>query len=176
MAKREIERRAISASRESGFEVVVVRPFNIYGSRDKAVGRGAHVIPSLIGRLLSAGPELVVWGSGSQTRSFMHAADVATAILMVAEVAPSESVVNVGSDEEYSMVELVECLQRLAGTQKRLVFDRSKPEGALRKACDASLLKRMTGFEARVPFEAGLREMVDVRITSERKHPQAPSI
>jgi len=166
LAKREIERRAFEASRVAGFEVVVVRPFNIYGGRDLAVGRGAHVIPSLIERLLQPGPELVVWGSGHQTRSFMHAADVASAILLLGKQAPSGSVVNVGSGDEHSMTELVDRLQRLAGTDKRVVLDRSKPEGALRKACDASLLERMTSFEPKVSFEEGLREMVESRLGS----------
>ncbi|MEP4077359.1 NAD-dependent epimerase/dehydratase family protein [Haloferula sp.] len=172
LAKREIERRALVASKAAGFEVAVVRPFNIYGGRDTAVGRGAHVIPSLIERLLQPGSEVLVWGSGDQTRSFMHAGDVAAAILLVADRASSGSVVNVGSGEEYSMVQLIDRLQMLTGTEKQLVFDPHKPEGALRKACDASLLKRLTGFEPKVSFEDGLREMVELRLGSRLESPE----
>ncbi len=164
-AKREVERRAIEAAAGgSRFELAIARPFNAFGARDMATGAGAHVIPSLLERILDASPEIVVWGSGRQTRSFIHAADLAMGMLLAAEFCVDSNPVNIGSNEEISMKDLVDVLQELAGTDKPVRFDRSKPEGAARKACDASRLERMTGFRQRISLRQGLEEMVRARL------------
>lgn len=167
LAKREIELRAMEAFEGiGGCNLHIARPFNVYGSRDHRPGPGAHVIPSLLGRLVDDGPDLLVWGSGRQTRSFIHAEDFVHALLLMVENGISRRPVNIGSDHEVTMLELVERLQRLAGTSKRIVCDPTKPEGAFRKACDSSLLKKLTGFQPSIPFEQGLHELVKTAISA----------
>lgn len=165
-AKREIEARAREAFR--GLEnrkLYLARPFNAYGARDWAAGPGAHVIPSLLGRLLDDSSELVVWGSGQQTRAFIHADDLARAMLMMVERDVVDEAINIGSGDEVRMLDLVSLLQDFAGTRKPVVCDRSMPEGAARKACDVSRLREVTGFAAAIPFERGLREVVEVAVS-----------
>lgn len=162
-AKRRIEVEATAASKaQATTKIAIARPFNVYGARDLGVGKGGHVIPSILERVLSPDPEVVVWGSGAQTRSYIHGRDIARALIrLTAEYAVADPI-NIGSSAEVSMHQLVETLIRLSGKVKTVRYDRSKPEGAARKAADGSkLLRVLPGFEERVDFETGLMEMIE---------------
>jgi GDP-L-fucose synthase len=149
-----------------GMEIAIARPFNAYGGRDLASGERSHVIPALIERLLSDKPELLVWGSGNQTRSFIHARDVAIGLLLLTEHFAVGDPVNVGHDHEISLRDLVQLLMELSGIRKVVVFDRSKPEGCLRKAANMTKFHRVTrGFAPQTDLVAGLREMLDAHRT-----------
>ncbi|BCX47590.1 nucleoside-diphosphate-sugar epimerase [Haloferula helveola] len=163
-AKREIEKRAIAAAGDVT-KITIARPFNACGPRDRATGPGAHVIPSLLSKILDpATEEVVVWGSGRQTRSFLDARDVATALLLLVETHPTPDPVNIGSSEEISLADLVPRLMNISGISKPVRFDTTKPEGALRKGCDASLLRKITGFVPEYSLDDSLREIVESRI------------
>ena len=160
-AKRYLELQAHYYAANFGMEIALARPFNAYGGRDLEVGERAHVIPALISRLLSAAPELVVWGSGRQTRSFTHGRDVATGLKLIAEHYAVCDAVNVGHDREISIKDLVEMLMDLTGLHKEIIFDTSKPEGCRRKSADMTKLRRVTrGFEPQTDLREGLREMI----------------
>ena len=160
LAKREIEAAAIRAAAEHPhLQIAIARPFNVFGERDRNRGPGAHVIPALLGRLLGPDPEIVVWGSGEQTRSFIHASDVARALALLTVHHAAADPVNIGHPREVSIRELLELLMEISGIRKPLVFDRTKPEGAARKACDATKLLRATDFAPRISLEEGLRRM-----------------
>lgn len=170
LAKRKIEEEAVEAASRGEVEVAIARPFNVYGARDDRRGPGSHVIPSLLERILSSDEEVVVWGSGSQTRSFMHAEDVARGLVVLTEKHACAEPVNLGSPDEIRIRDLVGDLMRLAGVVKPVRFDRSKPEGATRKGADIRLLREIAGgFEAGVPWERGLGEIVhshpDLRVS-----------
>ena len=168
LAKREIERRAAAAA-GGQTRITIARPFNACGPRDQATGSGAHVIPSLLAKILDpALPEVVVWGSGRQTRSFIDARDAARALVLLAELHPAPAPVNVGSDEEIPLADLVRRLMALTGVSKPVRFDLGKPEGAPRKSCDASLLRRLTGFQPLYDLDASLREIVAARYRAVR--------
>ena len=160
-AKRYLELQARYYAENFAMEMAVARPFNAYGGRDLAAGERSHVIPALIERLLADAPELVVWGSGQQTRSFIHGRDVAAGLLLLTEHYAVCDPVNVGHDQEISIKELVEMLMDLSGIRKEVVFDTSKPEGCRRKAADMTKLRRVTrGFEPQVDLRPGLLEMI----------------
>lgn len=161
LAKRRIEETAIAAARRGDVEIAIARPFNVYGARDDRRGPGAHVIPSLLEKILSKDEEVVVWGSGSQTRAFIHGADAARGLVDLTEIHALAEPVNVGSPREIRLRDLAMDLMRLAGVEKPLRFDRSKPEGATRKAADISLLRGIAGgFAPSVDWEVGLEEIV----------------
>lgn len=168
LAKREIETASIrAAGQHPGLSIAIARPFNVYGARDCRTGPGAHVIPSLMERILSNSESITVWGSGRQTRSFIHAADIARGLALVTELHAVADPVNIGSASEISMRDLVTDLMRLSGVSKPVFYDTEKPEGALRKAADISKLGHIAGgFEQQVPWEAGLQEMVNACRTS----------
>lgn len=161
LAKRESEQRAIDIFADyPDANLYIVRPFNVFGVRDDSRSKSAHVIPSLLARVLDDSPELVVWGSGNQTRSFIHGKDIARGMCSLVEKRIIDKPVNIGSGREIPMLNLVAMMQNLAGTSKKVVCDTSKPEGATRKACDYTLLKQLTGFEPEISFEEGLEEIV----------------
>jgi GDP-L-fucose synthase len=160
-AKRHIELQGYYYAEHFGMEITIARPFNAYGGRDLASGPRSHVIPALIGRLLSDGAELVVWGSGDQTRSFVHARDIATALRLLTEDYAVCDPVNVGHDREISIKELVGLLMDLSGIRKRVVYDTSRPEGCRRKSADVTKLRKVAkGFEPRTSLREGLSEMI----------------
>ena len=143
-------------------DIAIARPFNAFGERDLASGETSHVIPALICRLLSDDPELIVWGSGRQTRSFIHARDVAAGLRLITERYAVCDPVNVGHDREITMRELVAMLMELSGIRKRVVFDASKPEGCLRKSADAKKLRSVTGgFEPQTDLKEALVGMIE---------------
>ncbi len=169
LAKRQIEHEALALAKRGQVSVSIIRPFNVFGARDLREGAGAHVIPSLLRRIFSDEPEVVVWGSGRQTRSFIHADDLARAMLWLTFHHDSFVPVNVGSAEEVSMRELIEKLMGLAGVRKPVVFDTSKPEGAPRKAADIAYFRELTGgVHLSMPLDAGLEEIV--RAYEKRRH------
>lgn len=163
LAKREIERRATAAA-DGATEITIARPFNACGPRDQAVGPGAHVIPSLLERILDPQlPEVVVWGSGRQTRSFIDARDASRAFLLLMAHHQTSEPVNVGSSEEVTLGELVQELMRLAEVSKPIRFDLNKPEGALRKSCDDTRLRQLTGFKPTLSLADSLLDIVAAR-------------
>jgi nucleoside-diphosphate-sugar epimerase len=161
-AKRYQELQALHYANQFGMEIAIARPFNAYGGRDLSSGERSHVIPALIERLLSDSPDLLVWGSGNQTRSFIHGRDVATGLLLLTEHYAVADPVNVGHDHEIALRDLVNLLMELAGIRKVVVFDRSKPEGCLRKAADMTKFRRVTrGFMPQTDLLVGLQEMLE---------------
>jgi len=110
---------------------------------------------------------LVVWGSGRQTRSFVHARDVAEGLLLLAEHHAVCDPVNVGHDCETSIRDLVALLMELSGRHKEVVFDTSKPEGCARKSADMKKFRRVTGgFQPRTDLREGLNEMIEAHRAS----------
>jgi len=166
-SKRHQELLAHYYAREFGMTIAIGRPFNAYGARDYGRGDKSHVIPAVIERLLQPGPELVVWGSGRQTRSFIHARDVALGMMLITEHYAVCDPVNLGHDHETSMAELARLLVDLSGSRKTIVFDTTKPEGAPRKSADMTKFRKVTnGFEPQTDLRTGLLEMLEMH----RKH------
>lgn len=161
-AKRMEEFLAGAYSNEFGMSVAVARPYNAYGPRDNFDPASSHVIPALVRKaFLDPGDELVVWGSGAQSRSFLYVSDFADGLIRVCERAPDYEPVNVGADEETTIGEIAKTLCELAGTGKRVVFDTSKPEGQPRRHCDVGKLQTEYDFRARVSLADGLAATVD---------------
>jgi nucleoside-diphosphate-sugar epimerase len=160
-AKRAQELAAAYLSREYGLRVTVLRPFNMYGANYPwRSAEKAHVVPSLVKRLLDGEDPLVVWGSGEQRRNLRHGIDAAEVIVRVIE-SGAEEPVNIGYEESTSVAELVSLLCDVTGRHPQIVFDRSRPDGAPRKAADATRLRALTGnYEPRVSLREGLEEMV----------------
>lgn len=160
-AKRTLEQ-AAEYYREAGLNVLVVRPFNMYGATN--IWRHAdeaNVIPALLSKVLDGNDPVVVWGSGQQRRAFLHGRDAAELLLRLADN-PSAAVVNLGYEQDTSMEELIALICEVAGRRPRIVYDRSKPEGPARKYPDSTLLRALTdNYEPRVSLREGIAEMVE---------------
>lgn len=160
--KRMIELQGQYYAREYNMEVAIARPFNAYGPREPLEFEKAHVMPALIQKVLRGDNPVVVWGSGNQTRSFVHAKDFALGLKLITEHYPAADPVNVGHDRETTIRELAECILKITGKKTKLLFDTSKPEGATRKAADVTKLKKVThGFTPQITLNEGLEEMIN---------------
>ncbi len=159
-SKRLLEIQARHLSIDHGTEIAVVRPANVYGPRDPITGKGTHVIPALIHKALFEKGPIIVWGSGNQSRDFIHVRDAAKAMMHVTENYACASPVNLGSMMPVKIKELIGLILEFSGIQKDVVFDIDKPEGAKTKAVDISLLEKI-GFKPEISFEEGLKETID---------------
>jgi len=159
-----------SYNRQHGRDYRSVMPTNLYGPGDNFHPDNSHVIPALIRRLHEAAqskqPEVVIWGSGTPKREFLHVDDMAAACVHVldlplanyqAHTQPRLSHLNVGTGVDCAIGELAELLVQITGFTGKLVFDTSKPDGPPRKLVDVSRLRSL-GWQAAIPLEAGLRD------------------
>lgn len=159
--KRLVELQGQFFAKEFGMEVAIARPFNAYGPREPLEDAKAHVIPALIRKILDGDDPVVVWGSGNQTRSFVHCRDVALGLKLVAEHYAVADPVNVGHDHEITINELVDRILKATSRRPQVIFDASKPEGASRKSADVTKLRRVTGgFSPRITLDEGLPETI----------------
>lgn len=159
-----------SYNRQYGRDYRSVMPTNLYGPNDNFHPDNSHVIPALIRRFHEAAqqraPEVVIWGSGSPMREFLHVDDMAAASLHVLELEdatyrahtqPMLSHINVGTGVDCSIRELAEIMARVTGYAGQLRFDATKPDGTPRKLMDVSRLAAL-GWRAGIPLERGLAE------------------
>jgi nucleoside-diphosphate-sugar epimerase len=144
-------------------KITIARLFNIYGANYRWGGEEkAHVIPTLIKRVMGGEDPLIVWGSGKQRRNFLHANDAARLILLVMELNTMATPVNIGYEDEVSIAELVDMICEVSGRAPKVIFDASKPEGRFRKSADATRLRHMTGhYRPQVSLREGIEEMID---------------
>jgi len=160
-AKRMLEKQATYYANEHGMEIAIVRPFNVYGGRTYWDDVKSHVIPTLINKIMGKDDPVVVWGSGDQSRSFIHVKDVARAFLELTERYAICDPVNLGYPEELTIRQLVTHLMKITGSKKRIIYDTSKPEGKRRKGADMSkFFSILTDFGIFISYEEGLHDVV----------------
>ena len=135
--------------------------FNAYGSRDYFDEATSHVIPALMKRVLDGDDPVVIWGSGNQSRAFVHARDIARGMMLIAEKAPRGVPINIGHDQEITIKDLFQMICKIAGKQPKAFYDISKPDGYFRRSADVTLLKQTTGFVPSISLEQGIREMME---------------
>jgi GDP-L-fucose synthase len=159
-----------SYNRQYGRDYRSVMPTNLYGPHDNFHPENSHVIPALLRRFHEAvqtdAPEVVIWGSGTPMREFLHVDDMAAACVHVMNLSadvlrrhtqPMLSHINVGTGVDCSIRELAETVARVTGFKGRLGFDATKPDGTPRKLMDVSRLKAL-GWQASIGLEDGLRD------------------
>ena len=159
-----------SYNRQHGTDYRSVMPTNLYGPGDNFHPENSHVLPALIRRFHEATQqgrdEVVIWGTGTPRREFLHVDDMAAASLFVldlprehyeANTQPMLSHINVGFGEDISILELAQLVAKITGFEGRIATDPSKPDGTTRKLMDVSRLSEM-GWRPRIDLEQGLEE------------------
>lgn len=145
--------------RQHGFDAICAMPTNLYGFGDNYHPENSHVVPALIRRFHEAkavnAEEVVVWGSGTPLREFMHVDDLAAALLMLMRCYSKAEIVNVGTGEEVSIGELAQLIAGTVGYEGAIRFDASKPDGTPRKLLDSSHLAGL-GWRPLIPLQQGL--------------------
>ena len=147
--------------RQYGCNYVSLMPTNLYGPGDNFDLRSAHVIPALMHRMheakVSGGAEVVVWGSGTPRREFLHVDDLADAAVHLMEVYSGEEPINVGTGRDVTIAELARTIREIVGFHGRLAYDRSKPDGTPRKRLDVTRMARL-GWRAKIDLPPGLAD------------------
>jgi GDP-L-fucose synthase len=138
---------------------ISVMPTNLYGPNDNYDLNNSHVLPALIRKFHEAlkndQSEVVVWGTGSPKREFLHVDDLAEACLYLMLHYNEIQLVNIGSGEDVSIKELAELVSKIVGYKGKIVFDTSKPDGTPRKLMDVSALAAL-GWKYKIGLEEGI--------------------
>ena len=147
--------------REYGFNAISLMPTNLYGPGDNFDLSNSHVLPALMRKFHEAkangDPQVVMWGSGTPRREFLHVDDLADAVVQLTGTYEGEDIVNIGVGEDISIRELAELMREVTGYQGEIVNDTSKPDGTPRKLLDVSRLHAL-GWEARIPLRQGIED------------------
>lgn len=158
-----------SYNRQYGVNYRSLMPTNLYGPNDNYHGMNSHVIPALIKNFheakVSGEKKVVVWGTGSAKREFLHVDDMAAACFHVMGLKTSQlkstlknpmmSHINVGSGVDISIAELAKIIKQVVEFDGDIEFDKSKPDGAPRKLLDVGLIKSL-GWSSSINLEEGL--------------------
>jgi GDP-L-fucose synthase len=156
----------LQANRDQyGQQAIYLMPTNLYGPGDKFNAKVSHVIPALIKKCVEAAESeaghIDVWGTGSASREFLYVDDAAEGILLGTEHYDGREPVNLGTDEEMPIRELVTTIAELVGFDGEIRWDASKPDGQPRRRVDPSRAKEEFGFVASTPFRQGLARTIE---------------
>ena len=145
--------------KEFNHKVINLMPTNLYGPNDNFSDKYSHVIPGLIKRMHDAKTNdldiFEIWGSGKPLREFLFVDDLADCIAYLLEKDIDTDLLNVGSGEEISIIELAKKIKNLIGFKGELSFDSKMPDGNPRKLLDSSKLYSL-GWKPKVTLDDGL--------------------
>lgn len=160
-----------------GCNFISVMPTNLYGPNDNYDLVNSHVLPALIRKMHEAKEkgeaEVVVWGTGSPRREFLHADDLADACLFLMDRYNEPGLVNIGLGEDLSIKDLAFLVKDIVGFEGEIVFDTSKPDGTPRKLMDVSKLTAL-GWKARIDLREGIEDVYRERFLEPREDSLQP--
>ena len=146
--------------KQYGFNAISLMPTNLYGPGDNFDLSSSHVLPALIRKFREAKEEgrseVVIWGTGSPKREFLHVDDLAAAAVYLMRHYEGPEIVNVGTGEDVTIKELAEMVSDAVGFEGKLVFDTSKPDGAPRKLLDVTRLHEL-GWKHKIQLADGIQ-------------------
>jgi len=148
-------------SEEFGMKIAIARPYNAFGPRDNFNPETSHVIPSLINKVFAREEPLIVFGSGKPKRSFCFVEDVALGLMLCVEKGIGKGAINIGSNEEITIKQLVKLICNISGFNPKIVFDLTKPDGQMRRKSDNSKAKKILGFKAKTSLKEGLKKTIE---------------
>lgn len=145
-----------------GCNFISAMPTNLYGPNDNYDLQTSHVLPALIRKIHEAkknkSPEVVLWGTGSPRREFLHVDDLADACIFLMKHYNEAGWVNVGTGTDCSILELAQLIQKIVGYEGKIVHDLTKPDGTPRKLLDVGKLQKL-GWQYKIPLEEGIRNV-----------------
>jgi len=157
-------------SAQYGCNFISLMPTNLYGPNDNYDLEKSHVLPALLRKFHEAKVkglhEVIIWGTGSPEREFLHVDDLADAAVFLMKHYNDAEIINVGMGEDISIKDLALLIKAITGFEGRLVFDSSKPDGTPRKLLDVSKLNAL-GWKPSIPLKQGIeatyRELLATR-------------
>lgn len=153
-----------SYRRQYGCDFISAMPTNLYGPNDNYDLNNSHVLPALIRKFheakIAGRPEVVIWGSGSPMREFLHVDDLAAGCYFLMENYSDEGLVNVGTGEDVSIKELALLIKATVGFEGDLTWDSSKPDGTPRKLTDCSKIHGL-GWKHKIDLQDGIKTVYE---------------
>ena len=145
---------------QHGMSAISLMPTNLYGPGDNFDLQSSHVLPALIRKFheakLAGAREVVLWGTGTPRREFLHVDDLADACIHLLRTYEAPEPINVGTGEDLTIRELAERVKAAVGFQGEIIQDPTKPDGTPRKLLDVTRL-HATGWKHRIGLEEGIR-------------------
>jgi GDP-L-fucose synthase len=145
-----------------GSHFVSVMPTNLYGPNDNYDPESSHVLAALLRKFHDAkeknAPEVIVWGTGTPRREFLHADDLAAACLFLMESYDEAGLVNIGVGEDITIRELAELIGEITGYSGKILYDPTRPDGTPRKLMDVSKIHSL-GWKAQIPLREGIEKV-----------------
>ena len=143
--------------KQYGLKCSITRYVTAYGEREN----DTHAIIALIKKAVEERDPYVVWGSGEQDRDFTYVSDIVDGTILAAEKITDGTPINLGTSKRYKIKDVVQKILDFTGhTPKKIIFDRSKPEGVMSRALDISRAKRLLGWEPKVDLETGIKKVI----------------
>jgi GDP-L-fucose synthase len=140
---------------------ISVMPTNIYGPRDNFDLNTSHVLPAMIRKFhdakIAGESSVEFWGTGKPRREFLHATDLANAILFLLENYNDASPINIGYGADISIMELASLIQQITGYKGEIAWNSRMPDGTPRKLLDSSKLSNL-GWKAQISLDEGLEQ------------------
>jgi len=147
-----------------GCNFISAMPTNMYGTNDNYHPENSHVLPALLRKFLIANKnkdeKVVIWGTGTPRREFMHVDDLADACLFLLMNYNDAGFVNIGLGLDITIKDLAEIIKKEVGYSGELVFDSSMPDGTPRKLMDTTKINNL-GWKARIPLDEGIKKTIN---------------
>lgn len=147
-----------------GCNYISCMPTNLYGPNDNYDLEKSHVLPALIRKFHEAkknnAPNVVMWGTGTPKREFLHVDDLADACVYLMKTYNQEGLVNIGVGEDIAIKDLGLLIKEIVGYEGKIEHDLSKPDGTPRKLMDVSKLNA-AGWKAKIGLEEGIRSVYE---------------
>jgi len=140
-----------------------VMPCNLYGPNDTFDRNRSHVMSALVRKFVDARKsgenEVILWGTGTARREFLHVDDFARALMLLIQRWKSAEIVNIGCGEDVSIQELAGMVAKASGYGGKILWDSTKPDGMPRKCLDISKLTKI-GFVPEISLHSGIEQLV----------------
>lgn len=149
-----------SYSKQYGMKTISVMPTNLYGENDNFDLQTSHVLPALIRKFhdakINGDSEVILWGSGSPKREFLYVDDLADACVFLMNNYDSSEIINIGTGEDLSILDLASMVKECVGYEGCIVWDSSRPDGTMRKLLDVSKI-RSIGWKHNINLSEGIK-------------------
>ncbi|HEY9702592.1 MAG TPA: GDP-L-fucose synthase [Allocoleopsis sp.] len=154
-----------SYRQQYNFNGIYLLPVNLYGPGDNFNPNSSHVIPALIRKVYEAKKQgekqLFVWGDGSPSREFLYVDDAARGIALATIKYDGDQPVNLGTNHEITIKDLVELICELMGFEGEIIWEIDKPNGQPRRCLDTQKAKEYFDFTAQIELKQGLKNTID---------------
>ncbi|HEY9046334.1 MAG TPA: GDP-L-fucose synthase [Ohtaekwangia sp.] len=162
--------------KQYGAHFISAMPTNMYGYGDNYHPQNSHVLPALLRRFHEAKvegkPEVTIWGSGKPLREFMFSDDLAEACYFLMTHYEKPDLINVGTGEEVSILQLAKLIGEVTGYTGKIVFDSTKPDGTPRKLMDSSKLHQL-GFRHKTSLREGIEKTYQEFLSKQNAYSKA---